>query len=254
MKRFLALTSAMVLTLTMAACTNSQSNGSSMSGSAGSSGSGQQSSSGAGNTGSIGNQDSQGSTTATAQTKTGVGLVISLDDSTGATDNGSGRAQAEVTVCAASFDNDGKIVDIMFDVAEPGVDFDSTGALTTDLTESIKTKRQLGDDYGMEGASGIGKEWYEQVDALQEWMVGQSVEEVLGMKTSTQNGAEYADEEELTSSVTIAVDQFLEALQVAYDNAEGSETSGQNDSGSQDQNSQSAEENQSSSESSANGQ
>jgi len=180
--------------------------------------------------------------TAKTTGKTGVGMVISMEGTRGATESSPAVTQSEITVCAASFDKDGKILDVVFDVAEPGVEYDDTGALTTDLSQPVMTKRQLGDDYGMKGVSGIGKEWYQQVDALQEWMIGQQVEEVLGMQTSIQNGYEYADEADLTSSVTISVGQFLEALQAAYDNAEGVKTSGQNNSSTEQENSQQEEE------------
>lgn len=219
MKRFFALTIAMVLTLSMAACSDKQTTPPSSSGSENNSVTDQQ------QPGSSQNQNTSTEQNGTAAaTKTGVGIVITLDDSRGATEEKPARAQAEVTVCAASFEEDGKIVSVRFDVAEPGVDFDKEGALTTDLTEAIETKRQQGDAYGMKGVSGIGKEWYQQVDALEEWMVGKSAEEVLGMKTSTQNESEYADEADLTSSVTIAVGEFLDALQAAYDDAQGSRT------------------------------
>lgn len=223
MKRFLALTSAMVLTLSMAACADKQTTPPSSSNSANNnSASSQQSSDSSQNT-----PSGQSSTASAA--KTGVGIVISLEDSWGATEEKPARAKAEVTVCAASFEKDGKIASVRFDVAEPGVDFDADGALTTDLTKAVETKRQLGDSYGMKGVSSIDKEWYQQVDALEKWMTGKPVEEVLGMKTTNQNDAEYADESDLTSSVTIAVGDFLEALQSAYDDAQGSQSSGSED-------------------------
>ncbi len=154
-----------------------------------------------------------------AQGKTGVGMALSLQGTRGATADSPARTQAEVTVCAATFAQDGTILDIMFDVMEPTVNFDAQGALQTDLAAAIQTKRQLGSSYGLKSASAIGKEWYEQADALQQWMTGQKAEEVLGMKTKTVNDSKYADETDLTSSVTIAVGQFLQALQSAYDNA-----------------------------------
>ena len=82
--------------------------------------------------------------TAKTAGKTGVGMVISMEGTRGATESSPAVTQSEITVCAASFDKDGKILDVVFDVAEPGVEYDDTGALTTDLSQPVMTKRQLG--------------------------------------------------------------------------------------------------------------
>lgn len=211
MKRTLALTLAAVLVLLTTACASGSQTTPSGGQSSKPSGSSQSAS-------------SRPESTAPAQGKTGVGMALSLQGTRGATADIPARTQAEITVCAATFAQDGTILDIMFDVMEPTVNFDAQGALQTDLAAAIQTKRQLGSSYGLKGASAIGKEWYEQADALQQWMTGQKAEEVLGMKTKTVSDSKYADEADLTSSVTIAVGQFLQALQSAYDNARGAGT------------------------------
>lgn len=216
-KRSLALAFAVALALALAAC----------GGMGGSASSGAQGSSGAAASGSQSQTSRpEGGTADQTGAKTGVGVAISLEGTRGAAEGTAARARAEITVCAARFARDGTILDVMFDVAEPGVDFDTEGVLTTDLAAEIKTKRQLGDSYGLKGASAIGKEWYQQADALQSWMAGRNVEEVLGMKTRTEEEAQYADEADLTSSVTIEIGQFLQALEHAYDNARGQESTG----------------------------
>ncbi|MBR5559709.1 MAG: hypothetical protein IKU72_05640 [Oscillospiraceae bacterium] len=240
MKRILALTSAVLLTLSLAACSNTQNKLPSSNADNGASSKPQTT------------PNDNNETNTTVKTKTGLGMVISLEGSQGATENAPAAVHSEITVCAANFDDKGKILDVVFDVAEPGVEFDEAGALATDIGKPVMTKRQMGDNYGMKEASDIGKEWYQQVDALQEWMIGQSVQEVLGMKTSTQNGYEYADESDLTSSVTISIGQFLDALKSAYDNAEGNQTSGMSNN-SEEQSSQ-TEEKPSSSESTSSAQ
>ena len=244
MKRFLVLTSAMVLTLSMAACADKQTTPPPSSSDPNSSVTQQQPSGSDKNPGGSAQQNSTAPTT-----KTGVGVVISLENSWGATTDKPAGARTEVTVCAASFEKDGKIASVRFDAAEPGVDFDAAGALTTDLTQEVKTKRQLGDDYGMKEASSIGKEWYQQVDSLEQWMTGRSVEEVLGMKTVTRDDAEYTDEADLASSATISVDDFLKALEAAYDDAQNSQSSGsaqQSENGSKNESENMSQEQQSS--------
>ncbi len=46
----------------------------------------------------------------------------------------------------------------------------------------VKTKRQLGNDYGMKVASGIGLEWFEQVDNLQKYLAGKTEGDIAGME------------------------------------------------------------------------
>jgi len=148
--------------------------------------------------------------------KTGLGVVVSLDSSKAAEGDNGPIAQTDVTSCAASFDKDGKILSVTFDVAQNRVTFDKEGKLVTDITKPGTTKRELGDSYGMKAASAIGKEWYEQIDALQNWMVGKNVKDVLGMELTAETAPASTD---LTSSVTISASQFLSALQKAYENA-----------------------------------
>jgi len=212
MKRFLALMAAMVMALSLTACSAAQNNGSSASDSGSTTDNSQQNPTT--NDNMEGNSTDKGDT-APGNVRTGVGVVISMDGTQGATDTTAATAKAGITVCAASFDEKGKIVGVMFDAAEPGVEFDNNGALTTDLTAGFETRRQQTDD-----------EWYQQAVALENWMVGKTADDVLGMTTTTEDGLEYADEEGLSSDVTMPVGDLLEALQMAYDNATAETTSG----------------------------
>lgn len=82
-------------------------------------------------------------------------------------------------------------------------------------TKEIMSKVELGDDYGMIRASGIEKEWYEQIAALEAWMVGKKVAEIMAMPVSDN----VPDTPELTSSVSITVGSYLAAIEEAYDRA-----------------------------------
>ena len=69
----------------------------------------------------------------------------------------------------------------------------------------------------MKGVSGIGKEYFEQAKALTDWMTGKTVEEVLAMPTYERDANHTAcpDVEDLKSSVTITVGDYLKALEEA---------------------------------------
>ena len=135
--------------------------------------------------------------------RTGLGIVSSTAESAAAEGAIPGNAKFSATICALA--------------VEAGLAFDSSGTLTGDASQEIHTKKELGDDYGLKAASGIGKEWYEQIDALEEWMRGKMVSDVLGMKVTERegDGKQLTDEEDLKTSVTISVTDQLRALEKA---------------------------------------
>lgn len=158
-------------------------------------------------------------------TKLGLGHIISIEKSTDKADDKTAKAQADVTIMAVGFDMDGKVVSAELDVAQTAIEFDENMALATDTAGEFKTKKELGEDYGMVKASAIGKEWFEQAQALEEWMVGKTVDEITGMEIVDGASAE----EDLVSSVTIGVETYLAALEQAWEEAievDGAETVG----------------------------
>ncbi|NLO13096.1 MAG: hypothetical protein GX124_03115 [Clostridiales bacterium] len=100
------------------------------------------------------------------------------------------------------------------------VQFTAEGKVV-DLPETLKTKMELGPDYGMLKASPIGKEWFEQAEAFSAYCVGKTPEEVLGMATKVKddNHPAVPDVADLATSVTMDVSDFLEALGKAAANA-----------------------------------
>ena len=78
-------------------------------------------------------------------------------------------------------------------------------------------KKALGADYGMVKASPIGKEWFEQIAALEQWMIGKTLEEVLAMPVYAKDDSHPTcpDVEELKSSCTMNVGSYLEAVKGA---------------------------------------
>lgn len=156
-------------------------------------------------------------------TRIGLGIVSTTSESTAAANDTAGSANFNATVCGLSVDDNGKILAVRFDTVKTGVGFDVSGAFTGDINSEIKTKRELGDNYGIGAVSEIGKEWYEQIDALEDWMVGKTVNEVMSMKVYERDEAHQhvPDEEDLKTSVTISVTDQLRALEKAYADATG---------------------------------
>ena len=155
----------------------------------------------------------------------GLGVVSSIDSASAAYvedgDAYDGNAQVDTTICALWLDDEGKIIDVHFDVAQIKVPFSVEGALLTDENTDLRSKMEKGADYGMLKASAIGKEWFEQVQAFEAYCVGKTVEEVLGMPTKALNEAHPTtpDVEELATTCTMDIGAFLEALEKASNDA-----------------------------------
>lgn len=154
-------------------------------------------------------------------TKTGLGHNISVKKSADATADKAGLAQVDTVMVAATFDSKGKIIAVEIDNAQVKVNFDATGKVTTDKNKAPETKVELGDKYGLIKASKIGKEWYQQINELENWMVGKTVAEVKALKTKKVDDAHpnVPDVPELNSKVTITVQDYIAALEEAYANA-----------------------------------
>lgn len=161
------------------------------------------------------------SLSAGALAASGLGSVTTMSGA-GAEADKAGSVTINTTMCALELDDAGKITAVSFDIAQNKVGFDATGALTDELTGEHPTKKELGDGYGMKAASGIGKEWFEQAEALEDWCVGKTVEEVVTMPTYDKGDGRHTqvpDDVDLKTGCTIDMGSFLNALQEAADNA-----------------------------------
>lgn len=147
--------------------------------------------------------------------KTGLAVISTAEKSTDAGAK-EGLAQADSTVVAVTVDKDGKIVKCVIDGIQTKVNFNAQGKLVTPLDTKVKTKNELGTEYGMKKASGIGKEWNEQAAALANYVQGKTVEQVKGIAVN-EKGAPTAAE--LSSSVTVSIGGYVAAIEKAVANA-----------------------------------
>lgn len=145
----------------------------------------------------------------------GLGVLPSIARSNGLDGDKMPKLQADVTISATAFDKDGKVAGVQIDTVQTTVEFDKDGKVTTDLGEKVLTKKEIKDDYNMKKASDIGKEWYEQIEALEDWMVGKTVEEIVNMphKKRDDKHLHVPDVEELTSTVTITVEGYIGSVE-----------------------------------------
>lgn len=75
------------------------------------------------------------------------------------------------------------------------------------------TKKTLKDDYNMKGASPIGKEWWEQVEFLEDYI------EQNGVDGIELNDEGKATNEDVLTGCTINIKPYVEAVKAAKDNA-----------------------------------
>ena len=148
--------------------------------------------------------------------KTGLAVISSIAKSENA-GKADGLGQVDSLAVAVLVGGDGKILDCAIDSAQTKINFSKEGKLTTDLTAPVKSKQELGPEYGMKSASGIGKEWNEQADAFAAYVIGKTADEVKGIAVNEEGVAADAD---LSSSVTIHVGDFIAAVEKAVANAQ----------------------------------
>lgn len=103
---------------------------------------------------------------------------------------------------------DDKFVNVFIDTAQNSITVDAEDTLTGFTGKG--TKREQGDDYNMVAWGGAVAEWYAQIDTLQEWIIGKTLDEVLAADIST---------EDIKTSVTIGVDGYIKTLEQAVKNA-----------------------------------
>ena len=145
--------------------------------------------------------------------KVGVGSVTSVSGRA-ATADAAGRIQTNVTFMGVAMDKDGKVLVAQLDVAENQGTFDTMGAIVK--AEAAPTKKEKGADYGMKGASAIGKEWFEQAAGLEAYLVGKTAAEVEAIEIDAE-GVPVA--EDLKTSISVGIDEYLAAFAKAVANA-----------------------------------
>ncbi len=151
---------------------------------------------------------------ASAADKIGIGILTSVDNnySKDASADGNGTLLAASYYAVVTVNDAGVVTSAIIDASEVGVNFTADGKIASDLGQTFKTKVELGDDYGMKKASPIGKEWNEQAQAFAAYVTGKSLAEIKGIAISEG----HATDEDLASSVTVAVTPLMMSVEKAF--------------------------------------
>lgn len=117
-------------------------------------------------------------------------------------------AQVDITVSALTLDADSRVTSAIADVAEPALTVGADG--TVSAPEMVKTKRELGDSYGMRGASSLDKEWYEHSEGWCSYLKGKTRAEVAGIPSDGSDA-------DLAALCTISVTELQKSALAAFD-------------------------------------
>ena len=149
--------------------------------------------------------------------KTGLSVTTAVSDSTSATADANGSLKYDITIAAVLVDDAGVITACRIDSVPATVKIDATGAITSDLTAPIRTKNELGADYGMVNYGGAIAEWDQQVAALCAYAVGKTVQELKNGAIDETGKAPAGSD--LASSATIYLGGYVSAIEAAVSNA-----------------------------------
>ena len=150
--------------------------------------------------------NSEGGSDNAAAYKLGMGVVTSTASSA------AGNAQVDATVAAVILDADGKIVSCAIDVAQNKMDV-TDGEVPEDAASmTFKSKKEKLEEYGMKPASAIGKEWYEQAEDFEAYVVGKTADEVAAIPVeTTDNGHVVTTDETLKAGCTMSISALIDA-------------------------------------------
>ncbi|MGN1123661.1 MAG: hypothetical protein ACI4RR_04900 [Eubacterium sp.] len=141
-----------------------------------------------------------------AAAKTGYAVVSSISDVEDTT-------LTIDSVCAAVLvDADGKIIDCKIDEAQTKPDL----AVNDGDVEDLRTKYEKKEDYNMKGASEIGKEWYEQIEAFETFAKGKTADEI----TAAIGEDGYPSNADLKAGCTMHASTFAAAVSKAVAGAQ----------------------------------
>ena len=149
------------------------------------------------------------------EVKTGYAFTTSLT-AENATAEADGNATTDISLIAVTVTEEGVIESCEIDAIQGKVTFGADGQLTSEPRE-VLSKMELGEAYGMKGFSPIGKEWNEQVEAIEKYAVGKTVEE---LKTNAIDETGVVKDADLASSATIYMGSFIWGIEAAVNNAQ----------------------------------
>lgn len=151
--------------------------------------------------------------------KLGMGVYTTIGEAKAADGETNGECEVNTTAAAVLVSADGKIVSCVIDAADAKLGYTSSGEVV--VVSDVKTKHELGANYGMVAYGGAKLEWDAQTEVFCNLVVGKTIDEVKAMVVDGYKG----NDEVINAGCTIGVAEFVKAVEKAYANAtEGNAT------------------------------
>lgn len=146
-----------------------------------------------------------------ATLKFGMGVYTNVSKASSAEGDANGQGKVAITAAVITVDAAGKVVACQLDTADITVDY--TGEGKAIAKESFKTKYEQGADYGMVNY-GAAKEWFEQADAFETFVVGKTLDEIKAAVAEGNKG----NADVVAAGCTIMIHEFVGAIEKAFAN------------------------------------
>ena len=144
--------------------------------------------------------------------KMGLGIYATTATVTDATEDKNGQGNIAITAAVITVDADGKVVACQLDTADNTVSYTLDGKAVAN--DGFKTKYELGAGYNMVTYGGAAKEWFEQADAFETFVVGKTLAEI---KASVAEG-DKGNADVVSAGCTIKINEFVGAIEKAFAN------------------------------------
>ncbi len=148
--------------------------------------------------------------------KFGLGTYAYTENAASAQGSKNGALEVVSTIAAVLVSEDGKIAKCEIDCADTALNFNEKGEYVK--IAEFKTKLEKGADYGMVAYAGAKKEWFEQADIFEGLVAGKTIDEVKALVANEGKGTD----EVINAGCTIAIADFVSALEKAVANAKES--------------------------------
>ena len=144
--------------------------------------------------------------------KMGLGVYTSAPSVTDATEEKDGKGNVAITAAVITVDADGKVVACQLDTADLTVNFTNEGKAVA--STGFKTKYEQGKDYNMVAYGGAAKEWFEQADAFETFVVGKTLADIKAAVAEGDKG----NADVAAAGCTIKINEFVGAIEKAFAN------------------------------------
>ena len=160
--------------------------------------------------------DDQAKTFKASAMKLGLAAITEVDASSKAADDeNDGSANIYTTFSAMVVDANGKTLAAIVDSIQPKIGFDADGEITE--AKYTDTKRVLKDNYNMVKFSQPGTciaEWYVQANALTDYVVGKTADEIKAIATADTRNDGYMrpTDSDLAAKCTMQIPEYQEVM------------------------------------------